>query len=205
MAPWITPVLVSHRRHQVHDLARARVGVTREVALEQDREEEDPREYRGGDRGLDHPVGARQVLLANDLLDVAVLGRRVDGALGREQEGHGERDPEPSHVVAGRDPQCQHHRYRCTHPHHPILREPVGQETRGREQEHEGQQDQGIDDGREQNLGAALVGLEQGVLDDDLVPKVHEGIEEDHQDEGQKAGEAEELGHWRGSCGERTP
>jgi hypothetical protein len=44
-------------------------------------------------------------------------------------------------------------------------------------------------------LTIAVIGLEQRVLDDDLVPQIHEGIEEQHADVGQETGNAEELAH----------
>jgi len=87
------------------------------------------------------------------------------------------------------------HRRPGRQAHHPGLGEAVGEVARGGEQQDEGQQDQGVDDGGEQDLGIAVVGLEQGVLDDDLVAQVDEGIEEHHADEGQEASDAKELPH----------
>ena len=180
---------------EVHHLPRRGVDRFAQVALEQHREKEDAEEDGRGGGGLDPAVGRRQGLVAHQFLDVAVLGRGVDGALGGEEEGHGEGRPEPAQVVTEGDGQGDGHRRPGRQAHDPGFGEAVGQVARGGEQQDEGQQDQGVDDGGEQDLGIAVIGLEQGVLDDDLVAQVDEGIEKHHADEGQEAADAKEEPH----------
>jgi hypothetical protein len=44
-------------------------------------------------------------------------------------------------------------------------------------------------------LTMAVEGLEQGVLDDDLVAEVHEGVQEHHRHEGQEAQDPKQPHH----------
>ena len=63
----------------------------------------------------------------------------------------------------------------------------VRQESRGRKQQDERQQDQAVYYGGEHHLLLPVVALENGVLDDDLVAQVDEGVEEHHGDVGDEA------------------
>ena len=120
----------AHGRHQVHDRPGPVPGRAGQPTLEQDGEDEDPgQDGRGG--GRLHPAVCRgKLLLAHQLLDVAVLGRRIEGALHRQQEGHGEGGPEPAEMIEEGDRQGDGHRRPGARAHHGDLGEAVGQGSR---------------------------------------------------------------------------
>ncbi len=161
-----------------------------------------PAQQDGHDgHGLHRGVGPGQVLLAHHLLDVAVLGRGIHRALGGQQEGHGEGGPEQPGPVAEQDGHGQGQGHEGAGLDDRVLGKAVRDEPRGREQEDEGQQDEPVDHGGEQDLGGAVEGLEHRVLDDDLVAQVGDRVEQHHGHEGQEATGAEQRAHgsswWR--------
>jgi len=158
-------------------------------------EGEDAKQDRhNGDR-LYHGIGSSQLLLAGEFLDVAVLCRRVEGTLHRQQKGHGEGKPEPAKVVGEGDQQSQNDGNSCTDFHDQRLAVFVGEITGGGEQQYERQQYQAIHDGRQDDLGLSVIDLEDRILDQDLVSQIDKGVQKNNQDEGDESRYFEQFIH----------
>jgi hypothetical protein len=112
--------------------------------------------------------------------------------MGREDEGQGESRLEPAQQVAAVDEGRQRHGEEGGGAHDRMLGKAVRKKARRREEHDEGQQDAGVDQGGQADLGGAVVDLEDRVLDDDLVPEVDHGVDENHAQVGQEAADAEE-------------
>ena len=179
----------------LQDVPLVGVGNARQMQLEQDREQEGAGQNGDGGGGLRHAVGPGQTLFARDLPDVAVFRRRIERALHRQQQGHGERCPEPAQVVEQGDHAGQAHRAPGGHAHHPMFGVFVRQVARGGEQQREGQEDQGVHYGCQQDQRVAVVGFEHGVLHGDLVSQIHKGVQEDHDDVGEEPLDFEQVVH----------
>ena len=87
------------------DLLGAVVAHVRQQEFKGAGEDEGAQQNADDGGGLYVAIGPRQVLTAHQFLDVGVLGRTVERALGRQEKGHSERAPEPTHVVEKRDQQ----------------------------------------------------------------------------------------------------
>jgi hypothetical protein len=63
----------------------------------------------------------------------------------------------------------------------------VGQKSGGGKKQNEWQQDTGVDQGRERYLGGSIVTFENGILDNDLMAKIDDGIGQNNQNIGNES------------------
>ena len=98
-------------------------------------------------------------------------------------------------MVENRYQDREHHRQCGTGLHHRGFGKPVGEKSGRRKQHNERQQDEPVHNGGKNNLGFAIMDLEDGVLNEDFVPEVDKGIEKHHRDKGGKSGNPEQFDH----------
>ncbi len=122
---------------------------------------------------------------AEQCLNVAVFGRRVEGCLYRQQEGHHEGRPEPALVITERDGQCQPDRDPGRPAHHLVFRVFIGTETSRSKKHDKWQQDQGIDDGSQDHLLRAVINLENRILNNDFMSEIDKGVHKAGQQKGE--------------------
>ncbi len=159
-------------------------GVGRGVVFAQVQLEESGEDHGAGQDGddgigLHQAVALGQPLLAEQRLDIAVLGRRIEGRLDGQQERHGEGQLEQPGVIGQGDAEGNGHRRPTAKAQYPDLGEAIGHMAGRTEQQDEGQQHHAVDQGGQHHLGGTVIDLEHGVLDDDLVAKIDEGVEKD--------------------------
>ena len=114
-----------------------------------------------------------------------------------QEKGHGEGKLEPAKVVGEGDQQCQANGNGCTDFHDQGLPVFVGKKACRGEEQYEWQQYQSIHNGRQDNLGLAIVDLEDGVLDQNLVSQINKGVQENNQDKRDETRKSEQFIHGR--------
>jgi len=184
---------IAERREMGQDFIAGGGDNACQMALEENRKDKDAGQNGDGRYRLHQPVGAGQARDAHQFLDVAKLGRRVDGGLHAQQQRHAEGEPEPAVGVAHGNQRGEQNGRRGRQFHHLRFGVTVRQIARTGEEKHEGQQDQPVQDGGEGDLGGAVEHPEHGVLDDDLVAEVDEGVEEHHRDKRSEAAQLEQT------------
>ncbi len=71
----------------------------------------------------------------------------------------------------------------------------VGQKTGWSKQEDKRQQNKAVDNCRQQNLSIAIIDLEQGILNGDLVAQIDKGIDECDGNKSRKTAHPDQLKH----------